>query len=99
MLTFDDIAAIPLFAGLGASELAHVAHHAADLTLAAGEYAVNEGDERALFAVLAGRLEVTKRMDGGERVIGVRGPGVIFGEVPITLGTAFPASFRAAEPC
>jgi thioredoxin reductase (NADPH) len=31
-------------------------------------------------------------------VVGERLPGDIFGEVPITLGTVFPAGFRAAEP-
>src|SRR5262245_38975388 len=98
MLTLDDITAIPLFAGLPASELAQVARQAADIHLAAGEYAVHEGEERALFAVLSGRVEVTKRIDGVERAVGSRPPGAIFGEVPMTLGTAFPAGFRAAEP-
>ena len=36
-------------------------------------------------------------LDGIERVLGVRLPGEIFGEVPITLGTQFPSGFRAAE--
>ena len=62
-----------------------------------GEYAVHEGDERALFAVLEGRIEAIKLVDGIERVVGERRPGDIFGEVPITLGTVFPVGFRAAE--
>ncbi len=36
-------------------------------------------------------------VDGVERVVGERGPGDIFGEVPISLGTVFPVGFRAAE--
>ena len=64
----------------------------------AGEYAAHEGDERALFAVLEGRIEAVKLVDGIERVVGERLPGDIFGEVPITLGTVFPVGFRAAEP-
>ena len=59
---------------------------------------MHEGDERALFAVLEGRIEVVKLVDGIERVLGERLPGAIFGEVPITLGTPFPSGFRAAEP-
>ncbi|HEU4382939.1 MAG TPA: FAD-dependent oxidoreductase, partial [Anaeromyxobacteraceae bacterium] len=66
--------------------------------LTPGEYAIHEGDERALFIVLAGRIEVTKSIDGIERVIGARVPGQIFGEVPITFGTPFQGSYRATEP-
>jgi thioredoxin reductase (NADPH) len=98
MLTVDDLAGIPLFASLPASELARVVGKAADIQLAAGEYAVHEGEQRALYAVLAGRIEVTKRFDGVERTIGKRGPGQVFGEVPIALGGPFIGSYRAAEP-
>ena len=70
----------------------------ADVRLAAGEYAVHEGEERALFVVLEGHIDVVKVVDGIERVLGERVPGAIFGEVPITLGTSFPSGFRAAEP-
>ena len=52
--------------------------------------------ERALFALLEGRIEAIKLVDGIERVVGERRPGDIFGEVPITLGTVFPVGFRAA---
>ena len=98
MLTLEELAAIPLFASLPPEELERVAGVAADIHLVAGEYAVHEGEERALFAVLSGKIEVTKAMDGVERNIGWRTPGSIFGEVPITLGTRFPGNFRASEP-
>src|SRR5499433_1513006 len=98
MLTPEDIAAIPLFSGLSHAEHERVAQAAADLHLRPGEYAVHEGEERALYAVLSGKIEVTKRMEGVEKTIGWRLPGTVFGEVPITLGAAFPGSFRAAEP-
>ena len=57
-----------------------------------------KGGERALFAVLGGKIEVVKTIDGIERTLGWRLPGTIFGEVPITLGTPFPGGYRAAEP-
>ena len=63
---------------------------AADISLVPGEYAVHEGGERALFAVLEGRIEAVKLVDGIERVVGERDPGDVFGEVPITLGTVVP---------
>ena len=72
MVTLEELAAIPLLSSLDAAELERVAQQAADIRLAAGEYAVHEGDERALYFVLEGRIEVTKRIDGVERTIGWR---------------------------
>jgi thioredoxin reductase (NADPH) len=98
MIAVEELAAAPVLASVPHDDLARVARAAGDIRLAAGEYAVHEGDERALFVVLAGRIEVTKAIDGIERVIGVRAPGQIFGEVPITFGTPFQGSYRATEP-
>jgi thioredoxin reductase (NADPH) len=98
MLTVEDVAAVPLFADLPAAELERLAHTSADLHLGAGEFAVPEGGERALFAVLSGKIEVVKTIDGIERRLGFRLPGTIFGEVPIALGTPFPGGYRAVEP-
>ncbi|MEM5338090.1 FAD-dependent oxidoreductase [Paraburkholderia azotifigens] len=97
MLTIDDIRAIPLFSTLSDSELEHLAHTSADLRLCAGEFAVHEGGERALYAVLAGKMEVIKTFDGIERTLGWRLPGTIFGEVPLALSSPFPGAYRAAE--
>ena len=98
MLGAGDLRAIELFAGLSDAVLKRLADAAADIHLGAGEYAVNEGDEQALFAVLAGKIEVTKLVDGAERSLGFRGPGAIFGEVPVTFGMPFPSAFRAVSP-
>jgi thioredoxin reductase (NADPH) len=98
MLTVEDVAAVPLFSALPAAALERLALTSADLRLAPGEYAVPEGGERALFAVLSGKIEVVKTFDGILRTLGWRLPGTIFGEVPIALGTPFPGGYRAAEP-
>jgi thioredoxin reductase (NADPH) len=98
MLSIEDVAAVPLFSNLPAVELERLARTSADLHLSSGEFAVPEGGERALFAVLSGRIEVVKTIDGIERTLGWRAPGTIFGEVPIALGTPFPGGYRAAEP-
>ena len=98
MLTTDEVTAIPLFSALESKALEQLARTSEDLHLRAGEYAVHEGGERALFAVLAGKVEVVKLIDGIERRLGWRLPGTIFGEVPIALGTPFPAAYRASEP-
>ena len=98
MIAVDELAVAPVLASVLPEDLARVARAAGDVRLAPGEYAVHEGDERALFVVLAGRIEVTKIIDGIERVIGARAPGQIFGEVPVIFGTAFQGSYRATEP-
>jgi thioredoxin reductase (NADPH) len=97
VVTPEEIAGVTIFAGLEAPARERLSLVAADISLVPGEWAAPEGSERALFAVLDGRIEAVKLVDGIERVVGERVPGDIFGEVPITLGTVFPAGFRAAE--
>jgi thioredoxin reductase (NADPH) len=99
MLTIDDVRAIPLFSTLAVPELERLARTSADLHLGVGEYAAHAGgEERALFAVLAGKMEVVRLFDGVERTLGWRVPGTIFGELPIALGTPLYGSYRASEP-
>jgi thioredoxin reductase (NADPH) len=97
MVTREEIAQFGVFAALDAADCERLSRVAADIALGPGEYAVHDGDERALFGVLEGRIEAVKVVDGVERVIGERLPGDVFGEVSITLGTPHPAGFRAAE--
>ena len=97
MVTAEEIAAVEVFATLDPAGCERLSRVAADISLAAGEYAADEGAERALFALLEGRIEAVQLLDGVERLVGERLPGDIFGEVPITLGTVFPVGFRAAE--
>jgi thioredoxin reductase (NADPH) len=98
VVTPEEIARIELFAELDEAQLQQLSRAAADVSLVTGEYAAHEGAERALFAVLEGKIEPVRLVDGIERVLGERHPGEIFGEVPIQLGTVFPVGFRAAEP-
>src|ERR671937_603326 len=98
MVTPDEVGQVRIFAGLDSGALERLSRAAADISLAPGEYAAHEGDERALFALLDGRIEAVKLVDGIDRVVGERQPGDIFGDVPITLGALFPVGFRAAEP-
>jgi thioredoxin reductase (NADPH) len=98
MVTAEDVGKVAIFAGLDPADCERLARAAADITLLRHEYAAHEGADRALFAVLDGKIEAVKLVDGIERVVGEREVGDIFGEVPITLGTVFPVGFRAAEP-
>ncbi len=98
MITSAELRAIPLFAELTREQLDFVAASVEDIALLAGEFAAHEGDERALFVVVEGLVELVKEINGVERVIGPRGPGEIYGEVPVLLSTNLPASCVAAEP-
>ncbi|UUT35480.1 FAD-dependent oxidoreductase [Microbacterium elymi] len=95
MITVDALREIPIFAPLPESALTYLAGAVEDIRLSPGEYFAHEGDERALFVVIEGGAEITKVINGEERVIGRRRPGHFFGEVPMTLSTPFPASGRA----
>ena len=97
MVTAEEIGAVKILGDLEPGSRERLARVAADISLMPGEYAADQGAERALFALLEGRIEVVSMVDGVERVVGERGPGDIIGEVPITLGTVFPVGFRAAE--
>ncbi|MGN6799051.1 MAG: cyclic nucleotide-binding domain-containing protein, partial [Gaiellaceae bacterium] len=98
MITPDDVRRITIFAELDEEDCIQLARAAADITLEPGEFAAQQGAERALFGLIDGCIEAVQTVDGVERVVGRREPGDIFGEVPITLGTVFPVGFRACEP-
>jgi thioredoxin reductase (NADPH) len=97
VVTADEIGRVAVFADLEPAKRDQLAGVVADISLAPGESAVNEGDARALFGVLEGRLEVIRRVDGVESVIGERKPGEVFGEMAIAFGMVYPGGFRAAE--
>ena len=99
MFTRAELRAVPLFAGMADKELDYLANTSADIRLLPGEYVVHEGEtHRAMFVAVEGRIEVTKFVDGAERVVGVREAGEMFGEVPVVLDTPFLVSFRASQP-
>ena len=98
MFTIEELGTIPLFSALKEKELEYLAGAVEDLYLVPGEYVGHEGEARFLAAVVEGKTELTKLVNGVEQVIGVRVAGEIGGEVPMTLGTPLPASMRAVEP-
>jgi thioredoxin reductase (NADPH) len=97
MLTAEEIGRFAVFAGLGPAELDRLTQVLADITLVPGELAVHEGDRLALFGVLEGRIEVLRRADGVESVVGERKPGDIFAEMSIAFGMLHAGGFRAVE--
>src|ERR1700742_2429709 len=98
MFTIEELVTIPLFSTLGEKELEYLAGSVEDIHLIAGEYVGHEGEGRSLAIVVEGKTELTKLVNGVEQVIGVRLPGEVGGEIPMTLGTPLPASMRAVKP-
>jgi thioredoxin reductase (NADPH) len=98
VITPAELSALPLFAALADGDLEYLARSVEDVRLVPGEYAGHEGEVRALFVVVEGRVELTKMVHGVENVIAVRLPGELAGEVPMTFSTPLPASMRAVEP-
>jgi thioredoxin reductase (NADPH) len=64
VVTPEEIGRVALFAALDLAQREQLSRVAADVTPVAGEYAAHEGAERALFAVLEGRIEPTRLVDG-----------------------------------
>jgi thioredoxin reductase (NADPH) len=98
VFTVDEVAKLPLFSALAQKELEYLAGAVEDIHLMPGEYVAHEGESRFLAVVVEGKTELTKLVNGVEQVIGVRFPGELGGEIPMTLGTPLPASMRAVEP-
>jgi thioredoxin reductase (NADPH) len=99
MVTEEEIGRFEVFADVAPADLERLARVVADLALVPGESAVNEGDPPALFGLLEGRVEVVRRAEGMETVVGEREPGDILGEMTVAFGLVYPAglNFRAVE--
>jgi hypothetical protein len=54
VITPEEIGEVAVFASLGPAEREQLSRAAADLSLSAGEFAAQEGDGRAIFAVFGG---------------------------------------------
>jgi thioredoxin reductase (NADPH) len=98
VITVAELATIPLFSTLAENELEYLVDSVEDIHLTPGEYVAHEGEGRFLAVVVEGKTELTKLVNGAERVIGIRLPGELGGEIPMILGTPLPASMRAVEP-
>jgi thioredoxin reductase (NADPH) len=81
VLTIEDVRAIPPFFHAGCGRTRSSRQHIRRPASCAREFAVHEGGERALYAVLSGRIEVVKLIDGIEKTLGWRVPGTVFGDV------------------
>jgi thioredoxin reductase (NADPH) len=98
MITAEQLADLPLFAGADIADLQHVVQQAADIRLEAGEYAANEGERARFFVVISGSLELTHRVGRAERQLLRLERSDTFGDISLLIGSALFANLRALVP-
>jgi signal transduction histidine kinase len=95
-MTLDALRASPLFGGLSDADLDRLAATVERQQLKSGDYLLREGDPGdAMFVVVSGELEVTKRAEDVELPLARVGPGAIQGEIAAIGGQPRAASVRA----
>jgi CRP-like cAMP-binding protein len=86
----------PLFGGLDEAQLHRLVEMGEILDLAPGDLLIREGDEAdALYVVLAGEMDVTKRAGRSEIPVARVGPGALQGEIAALEGGRRLASVTA----
>jgi signal transduction histidine kinase len=88
-----------LFAGLPDADLEWLYSQAESFSLAEGEVLIEEGTPGdAAFIVLEGELEVKKKSDTQDILIGMREPGEVIGEMALLDQAPRMATVRAVRP-
>lgn len=95
--TRELIAEIPLFELCSDDELDEIANIFVEHIVLKGEYLFMEGEfSDSMFIVVRGALEVYKRIDNKQKLLGVLGGGDIVGEIALLTGQPRMASTYAA---
>ncbi len=95
-MALDALQATPIFAEVPPELLGRLAAQAEPLSLHAGDFLIEEGDQADdLFVVVSGELEVTKRSGTSEIPLAHVGPGAIQGELAALERGKRMASVRA----
>jgi signal transduction histidine kinase len=91
----DELRQVPLLADLSEEDLERLYEMAETVSVPAGQLVLREGDTGdALYIVLEGELEVTKRRGGQEVVLSSYEPGQFFGEMALLERAPRSASVR-----
>ncbi len=95
-MVIDELRSAPLFAHLPDEDLGRLAAMAEPMTLAPGDLLLREGDPGdALYVVVSGELDVTKKSGSTEISLNRVGAGTIQGEMSAIEGRPRSASVRA----
>jgi signal transduction histidine kinase len=94
-VTLDELRRVPLFADLSEEDLERLYQMAETVSILAGELVFEEGSPGdALYVVLDGELEVSKRQSGQDVVLAVRRAGEFIGEMSLLEQAPRSASVR-----
>jgi thioredoxin reductase (NADPH) len=99
MLRSAELKKIPVFGCLDDENLLWLSQQAADVHLKPGEYLIHEGEPTSFFVLMEGTTEVLKDVMGRQTEVSEHKQGDFFGELPILMATAAPASVRAKTAC
>jgi signal transduction histidine kinase len=95
-VTLDEVRRVPLFADLSEEDLEQLYEMAKTISIHPGELVFEEGSPGdALYVVLDGELEITKRQGGQDVVLAVRRAGEFIGEMSLLEHAPRSASVRA----
>ncbi len=90
------ISRVPLFAGLDDAQVAQLCRSARRMAVSAGDLVIEEAAPgHALYIILSGELEVSKREDGRDLVLAFRKAGEVLGEMSLIEHAPRTASARA----
>lgn len=99
MLSSRELKETQIFSCLKEADLLWLSQHTADLHLEPGEYLIHEGEPSSFFVLMEGATEVVKDVMGRRTEVEQHKRGDFFGELPIRMATASPASVRAKTTC
>lgn len=99
MLSSRELKEVPIFSCLKEADIRWLSQHTADLHLEPGEYLIHEGESSSFFVLMEGTTEVVKDAMGRRTEVMRHSAGDFFGELPILMATAAPASVRAKTSC
>ena len=87
---------LPLFAGLGQSDLDMLEQRSRTIELQVGDVLMREGTPGgSLYVILEGEFEIVKRSASQEVLLAVRGPGEVIGEMSLLDQTPRTATVRS----
>src|SRR5918997_2052491 len=94
----DELRRVPLFAGLSEEDLERLYQMAETVSVPAGQLVLQEGDPGdALYVILDGELEITKRQGGQDILLAVSRAGEFLGEMSLLEQRPRSASVRTLQ--
>ena len=99
-MSIEFLRRLPLFASLPEADLEELYRRAEPMTLSPGELLIEEGAPGdALFVLLDGELQVSKRSGAQDVKVDVRLPGAVIGEMSLLDNLPRSASVRGLTQC